>query len=695
VLILAGALIVARPLVPGDDPGLLEPTASVSGLLLNGLWLIAALGWAVWKLWTGANAWRAGLVELMLFVFAMLLFVAAGATASFKRPALFTAWDALFLLLVFSLVRDLAAEPGLRRGLLSLVAATAVCVAVFGLYQFTIDLPRVRDLGAHPDLVRLSLIERFDVHLAEDSPRLAAIARRLANTPLFSTFESPSSLACYLTLTLPLLLVVAASSVTHAQARFLIAPSLLFVVAIGVVLWLTDHIESWWALLIGVGLAALVGWQTLTGRTQRGVIVAVVILGAVGVGSLGILESPWGSRVEGWTNAVNLMSQHPWLGVGPANFSRHFAPSFSFIDWRMSQGPRNFLLEAALSGGVVAGLIFLAAIGVWCWRTVKSLPGAESEQGGGLPWECYLSGMVGLLLAFLLRAISLPQSEILGEGIAALVRAGVWFAAFGLSYAVLRDGALVRLGLLAGATACLLMMLMNDGLLSPALAQPLWIAAALAMTASPGSARPASLLATVAVLVVVGIFYLMTVQPALAAAQALNRVRLVRPLFQASWSRDKGNPAKTTLNLLQDIRDNLDAAVKADPLNPTPLLRQADWSRELGMLTQGEAYGPEALKRLDTARELDPLNTEILAAEFVVRVQFARLCHTLKTKRPAEEKALTADADQHLFEAERLLRELSERDPAEASWMHRRLAEVYTLMKNDAQARIHTEAGKP
>ena len=54
---LVTALIVARPLVAGEDPGLLAPLSSTTNLVLTLLWLFAVLGWAIWRAWSG-DEWR-------------------------------------------------------------------------------------------------------------------------------------------------------------------------------------------------------------------------------------------------------------------------------------------------------------------------------------------------------------------------------------------------------------------------------------------------------------------------------------------------------------------------------------------------------------------------------------------------------------------------------------------------------------
>src|SRR5436190_2242442 len=43
------ALIVARPFVLGEDPGILAPLTDTSNLVLTLLWMVAAVGWAAWR----------------------------------------------------------------------------------------------------------------------------------------------------------------------------------------------------------------------------------------------------------------------------------------------------------------------------------------------------------------------------------------------------------------------------------------------------------------------------------------------------------------------------------------------------------------------------------------------------------------------------------------------------------------------
>jgi hypothetical protein len=301
--------------------------------------------------------------------------------------------------------------------------------------------------------------------------------------------------------------------------------------------------------------------------------------------------------------------------------------------------------------------------------------------------------MVGLLLAFLLRVPGAPSHDILREGLAAVLRSVVWFVALGLTFLALRSGWVSRFSLLAGTAACLLVLTINDGLLYPALAQPFWIAAALALpasTAAPSGTRMWQLtrmLLSVPVLLVLAALYLMAFYPVAASTTHLDYIRVDRQRF---WhivpDKNKlGNEARQFQGL---INSHLKAAMDVDPLNATPLLQFADWSRELGLIVEGRDYAKASLEKIDQARRLDPLSTDADVAELELRLQYAALCLRLREKALAEAKKqpaqavsheveakhALADAESHIKEARRVLDHLTARDPVEAAPFRARLA---------------------
>src|SRR3954465_2066222 len=84
---LAPALIVARPLVMGEDPGRLLPWTGVADLVLGLLWLVGVVGWAIWRVWSGTPAWYAGPVEVALLGVVGFVFLSAGVAARYPHPA--------------------------------------------------------------------------------------------------------------------------------------------------------------------------------------------------------------------------------------------------------------------------------------------------------------------------------------------------------------------------------------------------------------------------------------------------------------------------------------------------------------------------------------------------------------------------------------------------------------------------------
>src|SRR5205807_5343412 len=104
---LVTALIVARPLVLGEDPGLLDHSSSATGLTLTLLWFLAAVGWAVWRAWSGEASWPVSAVEGGLLAVVVAVMISAVGAASYKHPAWLIASEWFVFLIAFVLVRQL------------------------------------------------------------------------------------------------------------------------------------------------------------------------------------------------------------------------------------------------------------------------------------------------------------------------------------------------------------------------------------------------------------------------------------------------------------------------------------------------------------------------------------------------------------------------------------------------------------
>lgn len=108
-------------------------------------------------------------------------------------------------------------------------------------------------------------------------------------------------------------------------------------------------------------------------------------------------------RVDAWRNALLVIRQHPWTGVGPNTFLAvaDFAPGSRFYHARDVPHPHNVLLYVAQSAGLPALLVFLAwvlaLLGV-LWRRA-----ARGDDPVARPLLlATLAALVGLLAADLL-----------------------------------------------------------------------------------------------------------------------------------------------------------------------------------------------------------------------------------------------------------------------------------------------------
>src|SRR5262249_36962038 len=102
------ALIVARPLVPTEDPGLRAAMPHPSGLALNWLWLVAFLGWTIWRCWVKPTGARFSLIDVALLAVVALNLLAIR-SARYKYVAWLGTWEWVVFFLAFYMVRRLAA----------------------------------------------------------------------------------------------------------------------------------------------------------------------------------------------------------------------------------------------------------------------------------------------------------------------------------------------------------------------------------------------------------------------------------------------------------------------------------------------------------------------------------------------------------------------------------------------------------
>jgi hypothetical protein len=139
-------------------------------------------------------------------------------------------------------------------------------------------------------------------------------------------------------------------------------------------------------------LPRLAGPSRIGARLRRG----VLPLGAVGAGIVlasgtdrSVVDRSQGasSRLADWEIGWRIVTEHPWLGVGPEGYRTVLADGVTATYERtygrspLPDRAHNVLIDVAAAGGVLAALLF-AAIAVWVgvagWRALRSGSGLEA-----------------------------------------------------------------------------------------------------------------------------------------------------------------------------------------------------------------------------------------------------------------------------------------------------------------------------
>ncbi len=557
------ALLTARMLAPGEDPGMLLPTSGPTNLVLPLCWFLAAVGLAGWRLGSRRGDWRGGVVEAGLLL-AVLLGFAAAELAGYKHPARIIAWDGLTLFLVVCLVRLLAVSSSDRQALFAVFLAGAGALAAQAVYQ-------------------------------------AAV-----RSPASAAFAQPAPFAAWLALFLPGLFA----------AAYVCRPR---------------RAAAWQSALAAVfGLLGVIAF------------VAAVVSAFQAPDAVPPLPDLWSATGK-------MILAHP-LGVGPGNFSRAFPLDQGPGGGAVVTDPHNFLLEIAATGGVVALLAVLAALGMFFVKAARRLrqpsqgAGAEVETGPNelTRWEFYIGGMCGLVLGFIIRQTTGDRTgdDILREGFIACVRCLVWLTAFVLFERVPWSGR-VRLGALtAGAAALLLMLMVSPGAGLPSVSVPLWAVVALALNELPAHDYPrvnrlalTRILPFFATVLVVLLYFLDIFVPVTSCSARLQTaVRDSRVYLRDAMQKDP--------NVLNDQRlpaflqaSPLSLAAQDDPDDARVPVMQSRWAGELWTFRplidpqfRQELQLPSvAVGYAQKAQKLDPQGRDGYYAEYQFLMEVARI----------------------------------------------------------------------
>jgi O-antigen ligase len=616
LILCATTLIVARPIVPGEDPGLLRSVSEPSGMVLTLCWFAVGLGWMFWRLRSGQGEWYAGWIEAALLAATVFVFISAEAAARYKHPALLIAWEWFGLLLAFCVVRQLATTPEERQGLFAALLASGVTFAIQAVFQAV----QAQIQGSFPP------------------------------PPATAAYAAPDSLAVFLVLILPALVwTVVLYHASHGPtwpAAVVGALALFSAAAIG----LTYRPAAYLAVLL-IGLpAAFLTWRSWRGHRYVALGVLVVLLAAGWGVCRSIFPTSDGAastfvdRWETWQTTWRLLGERPWWGWGPGNFSRTFPRFMSETAPEAASEPHNFVLELWAGCGPWAALAVLVAFGAFFLLLFsrlrlsagsalsrKRLDEETSHPPSAIRWEYYVGATLGLMLGFVLRVQELGPADILPEGFLAAARSIIWFGAFALFERAPWTDRGRALALATGVAGALVVLAFSDGIGYPSVAGLLWTAVALGVNSL--SPRPVGWLSRNRVALALPL-------PVLAAVALLYFLNVFTPVASSAAHVQEGFKAgayymrqqmkwdnQTCVSYVQDhIRPHFQKAVDATPTDARTWVHLAIWTGELYAkdTTRGK-NATEALELTIRARDLDPEGPTGYETRYSLLAEFAKV----------------------------------------------------------------------
>jgi O-antigen ligase len=369
---LIAALATARAYWPGEPDFKTEVGGGLSWalavLLVGGLALASVLVGGTLRLrWSWADAAVVGLMWLVGL---------SAVQATDRRPAINLAWDWAALGIIYLLLRHLPRTRAEVQAMTAVLAAPAVALAVYGIYQVGIELPmmRARYLSHKAETLQM-------LGIAPGSPAQGLLENRLlgSNEPM-STFALTNSLAGFLVGPLVVMLGVAWESLVRREGRgsrfgtlALAAPPILVVLAC---LILTKSRSSYIGLTVGVAVLAFRAWGRVRFRTiALAGLAGLLVVGAMVAAGLAtgrldrlvITQTHKSMRFRGeyWIGAWRAITENSWsfwMGHGVGNFAapylRHKLPQSSeeIVD------PHNMVLDVWASAGLPAAVLLVAAL---------------------------------------------------------------------------------------------------------------------------------------------------------------------------------------------------------------------------------------------------------------------------------------------------------------------------------------------
>ena len=644
LLVATIALIVARPLVSGEDPALASNITDPSGTTITLMWFLLAGAWSLWSLLAKVPVVPLGIIDLGLAGIAGVYFISTEFAAANVYAARLISWEMLGMACCFFAIRQATVHTQEQKIIFNALLATAFAVVIFGLYQYCWEMPNLREqYGNNIEKLRKDFIEQSSATIDPDNNFLDQLRNRVMQTHIYSTFSHPNTLASFLALMLPSALGLSVAAWYNSKRKILFPMALGIVGAFIFAIWANFSRGAMASIsLVLISALALFLWQTFPAkRSWLLASIAIVTISAVIIWKTNSLagifkkESSGGlsARIDYWKGTWKMIEQFPLLGVGPGNFGNSYPRFMNENALEKIKDPHNFALELWSSAGITALLLFAMVIAILFQRLLMHHDNESTAQEHGAPiapWVCYLGGMLGLLIAFVLRVEYKPPSDLINESIGALLRTASWFIAVGVLENLHINKLWMRKILLAGMIAMLLNLCVSGSIIFASVMVPFWSVAALAWSTTFSDSTIKGLKPVWIFPVIAGVtgFFMVGVFLPLANAYTLGTQAIQNGQIIATTPPDRKNDSKLE-KLRTKVLSPLQQAAALEPQNPRWNLLLGTWypvaffEATRNGDSQALVYGNAALQELDRAAKSNRESIEPAMIKAQIRTLYA------------------------------------------------------------------------
>ena len=418
------ATLVSTPLIPSE-----AAVEFGTHLVVVMLLLLIAVVWLGQAVYRGKLEARFEPVGTALMVLVGWMAVSAVVMSPYGKPrfAINAVWSAVALVIGFRMCLQLVTTSAQCRAVAAVMISLAVGLSTYGIYQYSVSLPRerARYLSATPE-EQAAIRTLAGVTAPQGSPHVIHFEKRLNSLEPWATFGLANSLAGFLVPWLVILLATVTIGWPSNQGRLRrLGVGLLVLLPIIVCLAFTKSRAGFLGTVLG-GLFLLPSVVIQT-RDRRlfGYVIGVLIVGScalvagvwlVGAVDLEVLtEAPksLAYRMEYWRSTARMIQESPWFGCGPGNFQDYYLQHKLPRASEEIKDPHNFILEIWSTAGTPAFLALVVAMVSGCHfffhrsRRLKqqndltdqlSVSSDHASCSSGVV-PIYLGAVAGLLLA--------------------------------------------------------------------------------------------------------------------------------------------------------------------------------------------------------------------------------------------------------------------------------------------------------